>query len=65
MLVGEDLHKYLIDRGMTREHIKTHENGLMSCWECCEIVVSGKTKKELAEEWEQKMKEMAKEMGLE
>lgn len=47
MLVGKELWEYLEARGVTRHK---HENGLMSCWQCCRIVTTGKTKQQLEAE---------------
>ena len=50
MLIGDELWKYLEDRGVVRHE---HPNGLMSCWQCAQIVATGKTKAELDKEWQQ------------
>lgn len=63
MLVGEDLWKYLEERGVTRHE---HEGGLMSCGECALVVATGKTKQELDQEYQGFLDDLAKEIeGLE
>lgn len=59
MLIGEKLWEYLESKGVKRHE---HTNGLVSCSKCSIIVATGKSQKELDEEWEKALEDIKKDI---
>lgn len=62
MLVGKELHDYLDAQGANGCY-KTHTDGLMSCYSCTMIVVTGKTKTELGSDCKRICKQVEKDIA--